>query len=88
MSLTKKETTEALLEALNKRASLDGPTHKHHHDFMTDNMPYMEAFITKEKRKQERWEKIKVHVLGWGIVGIVGGIGTIVVNYFMDKPHP
>ena len=47
--------------------------HKEHHEFI-------EAMIEKERRKQEMWEKVKAHVLGWGIVAIVGGLGTVILK--------
>jgi len=48
--------------------------HKEHHAFV-------QKMIEREERKQEMWEKIKAQVLGWGVIALVGGIGTAVYNY-------
>lgn len=45
--------------------------HREHHDFI-------KTWIEKQKRKEERWDKIKTQVGGWAIVSALGGIGTAV----------
>ena len=44
-------------------------THKEHHEFIRQ-------WIDKQKRKDERWDKIKAQVGGWAIVTLLGSIGT------------
>ncbi|MDE3022910.1 MAG: hypothetical protein KGI54_13810 [Pseudomonadota bacterium] len=53
--------------------TLPHEVHAEHHEFI-------KSFIEREKVKAERWEKIRVQVTGWGIVVVLGAIGTIVYN--------
>lgn len=41
---------------------------------------FLKAWLVREKRAEERWEKIKTHVLGWGVVAFVGWIGTVLFD--------
>ncbi len=69
--------------ALDKRNRLDGETHHHHHEFIAE-------LIEARKVKRERWEKIRIQVMGWGIVAALGSIGTAVYHTFVKNgpPHP
>lgn len=40
----------------------------------------LKAVVNREARAAERWEKIKVHVFGVGIVAIFGWIGKIFID--------
>lgn len=73
MSLSK-EDVEQIVEIMNNKSLLTHDEHSHHHDFI-------EAMIKKEERKQETWQKVKVHVLGWGAIGIIGSIGTWILKH-------
>lgn len=86
--MDKNEVTEAVLEALEKRATIDGGKHKGHHEFIELSRPFIESFIRREKRKQERWETIKTKVLGWGIIGLLGAVGTAVYQVFFKNVTP
>jgi hypothetical protein len=50
------------------------------HVLSTDESEYVRVLWAREKRAQERWEKIKVHVMGWGIVALVGWIGALALQ--------
>jgi len=76
--LEKQDFIDALHEVLAERAEIDTDLHASHHLFIA-------KWIAKEKREEERWEKIKTHVLGWGIIGIIGSIGTAVYHYFFKS---
>lgn len=41
---------------------------------------FLKMLIRREQLRAERWEKIKIHVLGWGIVGAVGWLGAVVLD--------
>ena len=72
------EAVEGVMNrVLDKRRGED-LDHKSHHAFI-------EEMIRKETRKQEMWEKIKAQVLGWGIVAIVGALGTFLIKHLMEK---
>lgn len=43
--------------------------HVEHHAFIKE-------YIEERRIKRERAEKIKTQVMGWGIVSVLGGIGT------------
>lgn len=49
--------------------------HREHHDFIRE-------YIEERRIKRERVEKIKTQVMGWGIVSLLGGIGTGVYHSF------
>lgn len=51
--------------------------HVEHHQFL-------ETLILREKRKQERWEAIKVHVLGWAIIAAIGSIWTAAYKFWLE----
>lgn len=53
--------------------SIETKTHAKHHD-------YINSQIDKNARDAERWEKIKTQVLGWGVIAIVGWLGTIALK--------
>ena len=40
----------------------------------------LKAVVNREARASERWEKIKVHVFGVGIVAVFGWIGKIFID--------
>lgn len=48
---------------------IDAEAHKEQHRFI-------EEWIEEVKIKRERCEKIKTQVMGWGIVSVLGSIGT------------
>jgi len=79
-SLTEEDVC-ALAEAFHARqpANIAVEQHVEHHAFL-------ESWIAKEKRKQELYEKVKAHVMGWGIVGLIlttiGGLGAAAIEFF------
>lgn len=58
--------------------SIEARLHVEHHQFL-------ETLIMREKRKQERWEAIKVHVLGWAIIAAIGSIGTAAYKFWIEN---
>jgi len=55
--------------------------HKQHHD-------YLEMMLQDRQRRLERNEKIKVSVLGWFVITVLGGIGTLAYQLFVTlKEH-
>lgn len=46
------------------------------HPLSAEEVQFIRAFIAKSKRQEERWERIKEQLLGWGLIAVVGGIGT------------
>ena len=73
MSLSPDEV-KSIIDIVNEQSALSSTDHSHHHAFI-------EAMIQKEERKQETWQKVKVQVLGWGVIAISGFIGTWVYNH-------
>ncbi len=59
-------------------ASLTVPEemHREHHEFIRE-------YIEERKVKRERAEKIKTQVMGWGLVTVLGSIGTGVYHTFL-----
>jgi hypothetical protein len=55
--------------------------HKKHHE-------YLEVVLQDRQRRLERNEKIKVSVLGWFVITVLGGIGTLAYQLFVTlKEH-
>lgn len=75
-SLTEQDV-RALVAALNEIRSVPYELHLEHHD-------YISALIVREQKRAELYEKLKAHVLGWGIVGIVTGLGYALLSWFRD----
>ena len=70
------ELADAVATALREQlANLTVPEdmHREHHEFIR-------TYIEERRIKQERAEKIKTQVLGWGIVALLSGIGTAFYN--------
>lgn len=69
------EIAQAIREEL---SSLTVPEdmHREHHEFIRE-------YIEERKVKRERAEKIKTQVMGWGLVTVLGSIGTGVYHTFL-----
>lgn len=59
VALTKEDLTEVIDLAMER--------HVH-----SDSHLFVQTLMEKEKRRQELWEKAKAHVLGWGLVAVLG----------------
>lgn len=75
--------TQAIVEAVAKAirdelASLTVPEeeHREHHAFIRTYIEERRVQREEQMIKRERNEKIKAQVMGWGIVSVLGGIGT------------
>ena len=55
-------------------------THKVEHDFI-------KAQIAKEQRRQKLFEELIKQILGWGIIALVGGLGTLVWVSIVAELH-
>jgi len=73
--MTPDEFREIIDSSLEARARIDIESHYAHHKFIAE-------FIEKNKVRQQRWEVIQRQVLGWGIIAMVGSIGSIVLKKF------
>ena len=62
------ELKNVLHEVLDERSRAYEERHDKHHEFL-------DVLIAKERAKVARMEKVKTHVIGWGIVTGIGGIG-------------
>lgn len=52
-----------------------------------DHHKFLEAWIAKEDRNNERWEKLKGNFIFWLVTGITGAIGIWIWNSFFDIKH-
>jgi len=66
---------EIIRSELEDRSNIDINTHAEQHEFIA-------TLIDEERRKQERWDAIQRQVLGWGIIAIVGSIGSLIAQKF------
>lgn len=64
------EIKKILHETLDERKSISEATHRRHHHFVD----YLEA---KAKRKVERMERVKTTVLGWLVITLIIGAGSV-----------
>lgn len=62
--MDKEAIKEAIKEALTEHRSIDAGTHATHHE-------YVAAMIERRRRRLDRWEKVRVHVYGWGAVTLL-----------------
>lgn len=77
---TIEQIKEMIHDAVNS-TTIDPETHKEHHEFIR-------MCIKREERRQEIWDKVKVHVLGWGFVAAIGLIGKAVYHFiFRNGGH-
>jgi len=76
--MEKSELVEALREVLHENRTIIDEIHQEHHD-------YIALLLKREQRKEERWEKIKTQVFGWGAISFLSAIGLAVYNFFF-KP--
>lgn len=51
-----------------------------HRQLADEEIDALRAIVRREARQQDRWDKIKIHVLGWGIVAIVGWVGAFALK--------
>ena len=59
---------EAIHEVLNERLRIDEAKHRKDHEFIG-------LLRTREQRKQERYESVKRHVIGWSVITGLGLLG-------------
>lgn len=59
---------KALSKVLDDRNRIDSETHRSHHD-------YVSRLIEHDKRRSEMWNRVRGHVIGWGLItGFTGSI--------------
>jgi hypothetical protein len=67
-----------------EKGKIDPELHEHHHI-------WLEEEIKEKKQCRENRQKILVHVLGWGAVSMITGLGYLAVkmakSIFMSVPH-
>jgi siroheme synthase (precorrin-2 oxidase/ferrochelatase) len=63
--LTREDIQEAVREALDEQCY-----------YPDEHRQFINALIKREHVRAERWEAIKIQILGWGAVAAVGWIGT------------
>jgi hypothetical protein len=76
--MEKQELLDTFNEVLSARSRINNDIHTEHHDFI-------QILIEREERKKERWEKVKTQVLGWGIIGMIGAMGSAVYHHFFKN---
>ncbi len=70
----------AIDQALDRRNRIDADTHRTHHD-------YVARLIERDRRRTERWERVRVHVYGWGAVTALGGLIYAVGDLLREFVH-
>lgn len=74
-----------VVEIMSEHSGLNGAVseevHREHHAFI-------QAYIAERKRKEERWESIRRHVIGWSIIATIGAVvtalGSVVSNAVLN----
>lgn len=72
--MTREDLKDAIKEALIEHRSIDAATHAMHHDFVAD-------MIERRRRRLDRWEKVRVHIYGWGAVTLLGAAIYAIGNH-------
>lgn len=70
-----KEIAAEIVTELEKSRGIDRETHHRHHD-------YLETLITKENKRTEVWEQIKVHLMKYGALSLVTVLFVAAWHYF------
>lgn len=68
---------ERLATKLQEFSGLTAEQHKEQHDAIA-------IIIRANAKKEQRWEKINESLLGWIVIGFIGGVGTIFYTGFKD----
>jgi len=71
---TRQQVIDAVHDALDQRSRIDATTHADHHQFVGH-------LISRYQRRRELTDKVKQQVVGWGVILLLGGIGTAVYHY-------
>ena len=71
---TREELKRAMQEVLDESRSIEADKHRDHHIWIT-------AKLESEKQSRERWDRIRGSVIGWLIIGVLGGIGMAVWHW-------
>jgi hypothetical protein len=79
----------ALGRVLDSRKRVDEETHRVHHE-------YVARCIDRDRKREKRWEQLRVHILGWGAISVIGSIiyslgdwiKHVVINLFKVKGGP
>lgn len=66
---------DAIRQILQEHRTIDNETHRDHHEFV-------KILITERKQRMDRHEKIRTQVYGWGIISLLGIIGSAVYHFF------
>ncbi len=69
MHMDEKRLVELMEQVLDARRRIDADTHAEHHSFV-------QLLIDERRVRKERWEKVRSHVYGWGIITAITGIGA------------
>jgi hypothetical protein len=71
------EDVQALRDAFEGARSVPYEMHREHHE-------YIGVLLAREKRREERAEKIKAHVGGWSVIVALTGIGAALFQWVKD----
>ena len=66
--MTEEEMEKVLHKVLDARSRTYAERHEKHHEFL-------DMLIAEKRVKIARMEKVKTHVIGWGVVTGIGGMG-------------
>lgn len=69
--ITKENLKQTLDELFEERRIIDAETHRRHHEAI-------EAWIVAQRKRQERWEKLRDLVIGSVVISFLGGAVTLV----------
>lgn len=72
-------------QTLTARSRIDAEKHHVHHQWIDRQQE-------KERKREEMWGKVRTHVLGWGAVGaiiaLVSMIGDKILDWIRNAPPP
>ena len=67
----------AVVSALESNRKLTPETHEIHHD-------YVDTLIIRDKKRADMYDQIKLHVVKYGALGVLGAIGIACWHYFQE----
>jgi len=69
--ISKDDIKTAIHDAISECTFIDFETHTAHHQFVNE-------MIERRQRRQQLYDKVRQHVIGWGALSVITGLGALI----------